>query len=104
MIVTVRTLNTAGGLRACAFWSDGAPRYQRVAVDFHKRLIQTPTLLDEPTPARATRLLRISAANVGPNRLRQKRAVSWLMLIPSSASDPRRCVATTDISHPAVAV
>src|SRR5271157_3705347 len=34
----------------------------------------------------ATRLLRISAANIGPNRLHQNRTVSWLMSIPRSAS------------------
>ena len=33
----------------------------------------------------ATRLLRISAANIGPNRFHQKRTVSWLMWIPRSA-------------------
>src|SRR6202051_1192456 len=34
----------------------------------------------------ATRLLRISAANIGPNRFHQNRTVSWLMSIPRSAS------------------
>ena len=33
----------------------------------------------------ATRLLRISAANIGPNRFHQNRTVSWLMSIPRSA-------------------
>ena len=33
----------------------------------------------------ATRLFRISAANIGPNRLHQNRTVSWLMSIPRSA-------------------
>ena len=33
----------------------------------------------------ATRLLRISAANIGPNRFHQNRTVSWQMLIPRSA-------------------
>src|SRR5580704_3691635 len=33
----------------------------------------------------ATRLLRISAANIGPNRFHQYRTVSWLMSIPRSA-------------------
>src|SRR5271165_1714465 len=31
------------------------------------------------------RLLRISAANIGPNRFHQNRTVSWLMSIPRSA-------------------
>ena len=30
----------------------------------------------------ATRLLRISAANIGPNQFHQNRTVSWLMSIP----------------------
>src|SRR5271155_551449 len=34
----------------------------------------------------ATRLSRISAANIGPNRFHQNRTVSWLMSIPRSAS------------------
>src|SRR5271165_5875387 len=34
----------------------------------------------------ATRLLRIWAANIGPNRFHQNRTVSWLMSIPRSAS------------------
>ena len=34
----------------------------------------------------ATRLFRISAANIGPNRFHQNRTVSWLMSIPRSAS------------------
>ena len=34
----------------------------------------------------ATRRLRISAANIGPNRFHQNRTVSWLMSIPRSAS------------------
>ena len=34
----------------------------------------------------ATRFLRISAANIGPNRFHQNRTVSWLMSIPRSAS------------------
>src|SRR5271166_3789995 len=34
----------------------------------------------------ATRLFRISAANIGPNRFHQNRIVSWLMSIPRSAS------------------
>src|SRR6516162_8861927 len=34
---------------------------------------------------RATRRLRISAANMGPNRFHQKRTVSWLISIPRSA-------------------
>ena len=33
----------------------------------------------------ATRRLRISAANIGPNRFHQNRTVSWLMSIPRSA-------------------
>ena len=33
----------------------------------------------------ATRLLQISAANIGPNRFHQNRTVSWLMSIPRSA-------------------
>ena len=33
----------------------------------------------------ATRLFRISAANIGPNRFHQNRTVSWLMSIPRSA-------------------
>ena len=33
----------------------------------------------------ATRHLRISAANIGPNRFHQNRTVSWLMSIPGSA-------------------
>ena len=33
----------------------------------------------------ATRLLRISAANIGPNRFHQNRTVSWLTSIPRSA-------------------
>ena len=33
----------------------------------------------------ATRFLRISAANIGPNRFHQNRTVSWLMSIPRSA-------------------
>ena len=32
-----------------------------------------------------TRLLRISAANIGPNRFHKNRTVSWLMSIPRSA-------------------
>src|SRR3984957_10084530 len=36
-------------------------------------------------PMCATRLLRISAANIGPNRFHQNRTVSWLMSIPRSA-------------------
>src|SRR5208337_642454 len=32
-----------------------------------------------------TRLLRISAANIGANRFHQNRTVSWLMSIPRSA-------------------
>jgi hypothetical protein len=34
----------------------------------------------------ATRLLRISAANIGPIRFHQNRTVSWLMSIPRSAN------------------
>src|SRR3984885_833282 len=34
----------------------------------------------------ATRLLRISAAKIGPNRFHQNRTVSWLMSIPRPAS------------------
>src|ERR1700761_1303962 len=34
----------------------------------------------------ATRCLRISAVNIGPNRFHQNRTVSWLMSIPRSAS------------------
>src|SRR5450755_3432706 len=34
----------------------------------------------------ATRLFRISAANIGPNRFHQNRTVSWLMSIPRSAN------------------
>ena len=34
----------------------------------------------------ATRLTRISAANIGPNRFHQNRTVSWLMSIPRSAN------------------
>src|SRR5271163_3499702 len=34
----------------------------------------------------ATRLFRISAAKIGPNRFHQNRIVSWLMSIPRSAS------------------
>src|ERR1700749_5136754 len=33
----------------------------------------------------ATRRLRISEANIGPNRFHQNRTVSWLMSIPRSA-------------------
>src|SRR5271157_3920265 len=33
-----------------------------------------------------TRLFRISAANIGPNRFHQNRTVSWLRSIPRSAS------------------
>src|SRR4029077_9193931 len=33
-----------------------------------------------------TRLFRISAAHIGPNRFHQNRTVSWLMSIPRSAS------------------
>jgi hypothetical protein len=33
----------------------------------------------------ATRLFRISTANIGPNRFHQNRTVSWLMSIPRSA-------------------
>src|SRR5580704_264120 len=33
-----------------------------------------------------TRRLRISAANIGPNRFHQNRTVSWLMSIPRSAN------------------
>src|SRR5258708_39934206 len=33
----------------------------------------------------ATRRLRISAANIGPNRFHQNRTVSWLMSMPRSA-------------------
>src|SRR5208337_4886981 len=33
----------------------------------------------------AARLLRVSAANIGPNRFHQNRTVSWLMSIPRSA-------------------
>ena len=33
----------------------------------------------------ATRLFRISAANIGPNRFHQNRTVSWLLSIPRSA-------------------
>ena len=33
----------------------------------------------------AARLLRISAANIGPNRFHQNRTVSWLTSIPRSA-------------------
>src|SRR5271170_2113244 len=33
----------------------------------------------------ATRLFRISAANIEPNRFHQNRTVSWLMSIPRSA-------------------
>ena len=32
-----------------------------------------------------TRFLRISAANIGPNRFHQNLTVSWLMSIPRSA-------------------
>jgi hypothetical protein len=34
----------------------------------------------------ATRRLRISAANIGPNRFHQNRTVSWLMSTPRSAN------------------
>src|SRR5271169_2082224 len=34
----------------------------------------------------ATRLLRISAANIGPNRFHQNRTVSWLISMPRSAN------------------
>ena len=33
----------------------------------------------------ATRLFRISAANIGPNRFHQNRTISWLISIPRSA-------------------
>jgi hypothetical protein len=35
----------------------------------------------------AARLLRISAANIGPNRFHQNRTVSWLMPILRSARE-----------------
>jgi hypothetical protein len=35
----------------------------------------------------AARLLRISAANIGPNRFHQNRTVSWLMSILRSARE-----------------
>src|SRR6201986_3450338 len=34
----------------------------------------------------ATRRIRISAANIGPNQFHQNRTVSWLMSIPRSAN------------------
>jgi hypothetical protein len=39
----------------------------------------------DATIAVATRLFRISAANIGPNRFHQNRTVSWLISIPRSA-------------------
>ena len=44
-----------------------------------------------------TRLSRISAANIGPNRFHQNRTVSWQMSIPRSAKRSRRCAATAGI-------
>ena len=41
-----------------------------------------------------TRLLRISAANIGPNRFHQNRTVSWLMSIPRSAKRSSTWVVT----------
>jgi hypothetical protein len=37
---------------------------------------------------RSTRFLRISAANIGPNRFHQSLTVSWQMSIPRSNSRP----------------
>jgi hypothetical protein len=39
----------------------------------------------DATIAVATRLFRISAANIGPSRFHQNRTVSWLISIPRSA-------------------
>ena len=76
-----------------AFVIDGPPEIAELAVDLHKDLIQMPTPLGKPRMF-ATRLFRISAANIGPNRFHQNRTVSWLMSIPRSAKRSSTLAAT----------
>ena len=47
----------------------------------------------------ATRRLRISAANIGPNRFHQNRTVSWLMSIPRSAKQILDVAQRQRVSH-----
>jgi hypothetical protein len=62
------------------------------------RRVFPPPIPPQITPLPWT-LPRISAANIGPNRFHQNRTVSWLMSIPRSATDPRRCEATAGIAR-----
>ena len=89
-------------LQHLAFMVDGAPKIAELAVDLHKHLIQMPA----PTEDRRayvlfrTRLLRISAANIGPNRFHQNRMVSWLISMPRSAArDPIDVAQRQRVSH-----
>ena len=62
---------------------DGAPEVADLAVDLHKHLVQNASATE--LRMCATRRLRVSAANIGPNRFHQNRTDSWLMSIPRSA-------------------
>jgi hypothetical protein len=80
-----------------AFMVDGAPKIAEFAVDLHKHLIQVPAPLR--IGARATRLLRISAAKIGPNRFHQNRTVSWLISMPTLGQQTLDVAQRRRISH-----
>ena len=63
-------------LQDLALMVDCAPQIAELAVDLHEHLIQVPAPLRIADMC-ATRRLRISAANIGPNRFHQNRTVSW---------------------------
>ena len=56
-----------------------------LSVDLHVDLVQVPPPMGVRRIA-CTRFLRISAANIGPNRFHQCLTVSWQMSMPRSCS------------------
>src|SRR5580704_12754061 len=82
-----RSLVTLRGdhrLQNLAFVIHSPPEIAELAVDLHKDPSKCHRHRGKPRMF-ATRLFRISAANIGPNRFHQNRTVSWLMSIPRSA-------------------
>ena len=68
-----------------AYKINGPPIVVLLAVDHHEHLVEVPLVTDRcwTVPrSRSTRHLRISAANIRPNRFHQRRTVSWLMSTP----------------------
>ena len=63
------------GFQPLALVIDGAPQVGHLAVYFHVDLAEMPTPMVSARVC-STRFLRISPANIGPNRFHQSRTVS----------------------------